>query len=213
MRVVFLGPPGAGKGTVAKLWSRRHALPHISTGDLLRGHIREKTGLGKKAASYVEAGRLVPDDLVIEMMRERLLEADASRGFILDGFPRTEGQAQALGAMLQEEGMALDHALNFEVTDETILRRLAGRRTCERCGEIYHVTNIPPKREGRCDRCEGTLIQREDDKAETILKRLEVYRKETAPVIGYYGKEGLLRSVSGDLEVRDLEPILQKLLV
>jgi adenylate kinase len=213
MRVVFLGPPGAGKGTVAKLLSRRHALPHISTGDLLRAHIREKTGLGKKAASYVEAGKLVPDDLVIEMMRERLLEADASRGFILDGFPRTEGQAQALGAMLQEEGMALDHALNFEVTDETILRRLAGRRTCERCGEIYHVTNIPPKREGRCDRCEGTLIQREDDKAETILKRLEVYRKETAPVIGYYGKEGLLRSVSGDLEVRDLEPILQKLLV
>lgn len=213
MRVVFLGPPGAGKGTVAKLLSRRHALPHISTGDLLRAHIREKTGLGKKAASYVETGKLVPDDLVIEMMRERLLEADASRGFILDGFPRTEGQAQALGTMLQEEGMALDHALNFEVTDETILKRLAGRRTCERCGEIYHVTNIPPKREGRCDRCEGTLIQREDDKAETILKRLEVYRKETAPVIGYYGKEGLLRSISGDLEMRDLEPILQKLLV
>ena len=213
MRLILLGPPGAGKGTFAKIYARRLKLPHISTGDLLRSHIQQKTELGKKAAALVEKGQLVPDTLVIEIVRAGLRETDARSGFILDGFPRTEAQAIALDEMLQQEHLRIDHVLNFDSTDAKIIWRLSGRRTCSKCGEIYHVTNIPPKVTGICDRCSGELVQRKDDNEETVRKRLEVYRKETLPLIRYYEKKELLRHLNGDLEVSDLEPILEQLLV
>lgn len=213
MRVVLLGPPGAGKGTVAKILSKRWQVPHVSAGDLLRGHIAGKTALGRKASKFVDKGRLVPDGLVIEMMRERLSEEDASRGFILDGFPRTEEQARALGRLLEESGVALDGAINFEASDEKILMRLSGRRTCEKCGAIYHLKNIPPQIPGVCDECGGKLIQRNDDQEATVRERLEVYRKETLPLIQYYAGKGLLKTIPADKEIGELGPILEKLVV
>lgn len=210
MKLILLGPPGAGKGTMAKVLSRRFGIPHLSAGDLLRTHIRDKTELGRKAASFVDNGQLVPDDLVIEMMRERLLREDASRGFILDGFPRTEGQARALDQLLQGERMMVDHVFDFDASAEKITERLSGRRICSKCQEIYHLKNMPPKIASVCDRCGGELVQRKDDAAETVQMRLEVYRQETAPLIRYYDKQKLLRRVPADLEVKDLEPILEK---
>jgi len=207
-----LGPPGAGKGTVAKVLAKKIRIPHISAGDLLRTHMRKKTELGKKASLFVDKGQLVPDDLVIEMMRKRLLQSDALQGFILDGFPRTEGQAKALDKLLSDEHMTVDHVLNFDASNKKITERLSGRRICSKCQEIYHLKNIPPKVSGICDRCGGELIQRKDDAAGTIQKRLEVYREETAPLIRYYDEQKLLRHVPADLEVSDLEPILEKLM-
>ena len=212
MRLIFLGPPGAGKGTMAKVLSKSHSLLHLSTGDLLRANIKEKTALGKEAASFVENGKLVPDQLVIEMMRHRLREQDARIGFILDGFPRTTEQAKALDKLLAEETMKVDHAINFDASDGKIIDRLSGRRICGKCGAIYHLKNIPPKQEGICDQCGGTLVQRKDDNEETVRRRLEVYREETAPLIEYYERQNLLRTVPGDLDVHELDPILNKIL-
>lgn len=212
MRFIFIGPPGAGKGTVAKILSRRFSIPHISTGDLLRAHIQQKSELGRQAVAYVEQGKLVPDGLVIEMVRERLKETDASQGFILDGFPRTVEQAEALGKLLREEEILVEHILNFDASNAKIIERLSGRRICSKCGEIYHVRNIPPKKEGLCDRCGGELIQRKDDSEDTVRRRLEVYRKETAPLIDYYNRARLLKDLPADLEVAELNPILDQLL-
>lgn len=211
MRLILLGPPGAGKGTMAKILSRRHGVPHISAGDLLRGHIQRRTELGKKASDYVGKGELVPDGLVIDMIRERLNQKDASSGFILDGFPRTEGQALALDDLLREAQIVADYALNFDASAAKIIERLSGRRTCGACGEIYHLKNIPPKVNGVCDRCGGKLVQREDDTEETVRTRLEIYRRETEPLIAYYKVRGLLRDVPADLEVMQLEPVIEDL--
>ncbi len=212
MRLIFLGPPGAGKGTMAKKLSKSRGLLHLSTGDLLRANIKEKTALGKEAVSFVENGKLVPDQLVIEMMRHRLREQDARKGFILDGFPRTTEQAKALDGLLGEENMKLDHAVNFDASDGKIIERLSGRRICGKCGAIYHLKNIPPKQPGICDQCGGSLVQRKDDNEETVRRRLEVYREETAPLIEYYERQNLLRTVPGELDVHELEPIVKKIL-
>ncbi len=213
MRLIFLGPPGAGKGTMAKVLSKRYNVAHLSTGDLLRANIQARTSLGKEAASFVDNGKLVPDQLVIEMMRQRLREKDAKPGFILDGFPRTTEQAKALDQLLQEEEMEVGHAINFDASDKKIIERLSGRRICGKCGAIYHLKNIPPKQPGICDQCGSALIQRKDDAEDTVRKRLEVYRKETAPLIDYYERQKLLRTVPGDLNVDELDPILKKILV
>jgi len=201
MRVVFLGPPGAGKGTQAERLCRDTRWAHISTGDLLREAVVRKTGLGLKAAEFMETGRLVPDDLVVSFVAERIRKDDAKNGFVLDGFPRTVVQAEMLEKTLDELGMKLDSVLYFATDRAVVLKRLSGRRICRKCGANYHVTNIPPKVEGVCDRCGGELYQRDDDRPATVSKRLEVYETETAPLIRFYEKCGLLREMSGNLEV------------
>lgn len=192
MKMVFLGPPGAGKGTLAAMASSKKHLPHISTGDLFRAAIKNETLLGKKVKSILAEGRLVPDDLTIELVRERLSRADAAQGWILDGFPRTIGQAEALQAI-----DAVELVVNFDVRDEIILARLMGRRVCKDCGKIYHVATMPPAKEGVCDVCGGNLAIRPDDSEASIKTRLAAYREQTEPLIDWYGKLGILATIDG----------------
>jgi adenylate kinase len=196
MRVILFGPPGAGKGTIAGVLTEKLSIPHIATGDMLREEVREGTQLGRKAQGYMEAGDLVPDDLIVEMTRGRLAQADAQRGFILDGFPRTVAQAQALEQMLGGEP---DVVIDLQVPEEELVRRLSGRRVCPKCGAIYQVDTMPPRQPGICDRCGSKLIQRSDDTPEAVRNRLQVYRRQSEPVLGYYRERGLLRSVDGTL--------------
>jgi len=207
--MVLLGPPGAGKGTHAKILSERYQIPHISTGDLLRGQIQNGTPLGKRAKSFIDSGKLVPDEVVIDMVGERLSQPDACGGFILDGFPRTVEQAKALDQMLAERNTPLNLVLEFDTSEKVIVDRLSGRRACSQCNANYHVRNIPPKREGICDMCGSSLIQRKDDVPDTIRKRLKVYEDQTAPLIQFYKQRKLLQAVNGDLEV---EPLQKELL-
>jgi len=197
MRWILLGPPGAGKGTQAKRLVERLGVPQLSTGDMLRRHEAEGTPLGREAKGYMDRGALVPDAVLIGMMRERVQAADCTRGYILDGFPRTPAQAEALGALLKELGTPLDGALSLEVPEAVLVRRLGGRWTCRSCEAMYHATDHPPQVAGRCDRCGGTLYQRADDGEETVRRRLQVYREQTEPLIGYYERAGLLRRVEG----------------
>lgn len=197
MRLIFLGPPGAGKGTQAKMLIERYNIPQISTGDILRAAVKEGTPLGKKAKEYMEAGKLVTDDIVIGIMQDRMKQDDCKAGFILDGFPRTVAQAEALDAMLKDLNMPLDKVLALTVPDEELLKRLTGRRTCKACGQMYHIVFDPPKKEGLCDKCSAELYQRADDNEETIKNRLSVYHSQTAPLLEYYGKKGLLREIDG----------------
>ena len=192
MKMVFLGPPGAGKGTLAAMASKNLGLPHISTGDLFRAAIKNETGLGKTVKSILAEGRLVPDDLTIALVKERLSMADTGKGWILDGFPRTIAQAEALQSLAP-----VDIVVNFEVKDELILYRLTGRRVCRNCGKIYHIATMAPDREGVCDVCGGELYVRSDDREEAIKTRLEAYRDQTEPLIEWYGKLGLLVAVDG----------------
>ncbi len=212
MRLVFVGPPGAGKGTHAKILSERYKIPHISTGDILRARIKDGSEIGMKAKAYVESGGLVPDAIVIQMVKERLQEKDTKRGFILDGFPRTLGQAEAFGKALSQVGISLDAVIDFKASLSTILRRLTGRRICPKCNANYHAVNMPPKKKDICDKCGEALIQRKDDQESTIRKRLEVYEKDTQPLVNYYEKLGLLKEVNADLEVEDLDKRLQDVL-
>ncbi len=198
MNLVFLGPPGAGKGTQAKRLSREHSWPHISTGDILREAVSQGTELGKKAKEYMEKGELVPDEVVIGIIEERLGKEDAENGFILDGFPRTVKQAQSLDEVLGEMGKSLDAVLYFKVSEDEVIKRLTGRRTCKDCGAIFHTLFNPPAQENVCDRCGGELRQREDDREETVRRRLEVYLAQTAPLIHYYQEKGLLKEVNGE---------------
>jgi len=188
MNLIFLGPPGVGKGTVAKYFVKEHNIPQISTGDLLRASIKEGSELGKQAKSYMDAGKLVPDEIVINLIRERISKEDCKNGFILDGFPRTIPQAEALDS----SAIVIDKVLNFVATEKTIIFRISGRRTCKKCNAIYHTTNIPPKIKGKCDKCKGELFQRSDDKPEAVKKRLEIYSQQTQPLIDYYKKRGIL---------------------
>jgi len=197
MRLVFLGAPGAGKGTQAKRLVEKYGIPQISTGDLLRGAVAAGTPLGKEAKAYMDRGELVPDKVVLGMVKERLSQNDCKKGFILDGFPRNVAQAEALDKMLSEMNMPLDLALNLDVPFDDLLKRLTGRRTCRSCGQMYNVYYSPSKVEDKCDKCGGELFQRDDDKEETIRKRLEVYKAQTEPLIDYYTKKGILKSVEG----------------
>ncbi len=198
MRIILLGPPGSGKGTLAADLSRHFSIPHISTGDLFRHHMRTGTPLGRLAESHIRSGGLVPDSVTVDMVRERLAQPDCADGFLLDGFPRTEPQAHALAAMLAESGQALDHVLDLRVRDDTIIRRLSGRRLCPACGAGYNLVSAPPRLEGVCDACGKPLEQRADDRAETVLRRLETYHAQTAPLVGFYEAQGLLMPVPNE---------------
>jgi len=190
MNLIFLGPPGVGKGTIAKEVVKEKNIPQISTGDLLRAAVKKGSELGIKAKGYMDSGKLVPDDLVIDLLKKRIKKDDCQEGFILDGFPRTIPQAESL------EGEAkIDKTMNFKALNETIIQRLSGRRTCKKCNAIFHITNIPPKVEGICDKCGGELFQRDDDKPDAIKKRLEVYQKQTAPLIDFYKEKGILADI------------------
>jgi len=197
MRMILLGPPGAGKGTQAKDLVEKYGIPQISTGDILRKNLAEKTPLGLEAKKFMDAGGLVPDAVVIGIVKERLKEADCKTGYILDGFPRTVPQAQELDKALAEMKTPLDKVLSIEVADEELVGRLAGRRTCRGCQQGFHVKFKPPKTDGKCDKCGGELYQRDDDKEEAIKNRLVVYQSSTAPLIDYYKGKGLLRDVNG----------------
>jgi adenylate kinase len=203
MNLIFLGAPGAGKGTLANLVSKEYRIPQISTGDLFRTAVKEGNELGRRVQGIMEKGELVPDSLTVELVKERLSKPDASGGYILDGFPRTVAQADALAEFQQ-----IDAVVNFAISDELVIRRLSGRRVCRSCGAIYHVENMPPKVEGKCDACGGELYIRDDDKIESIQNRLRVYKKQTEPLIDYYRDKGLLREIdSSKSPERSLEQI------
>jgi|Deesub1362B_J571_1020462.scaffolds.fasta_scaffold00104_22 adenylate kinase len=197
MRIVLLGAPGAGKGTQAKKMVEKYGIPQISTGDILRKAVADGTPLGKEAKQYMDKGELVPDSVVIGLVKERLAQDDCKKGFILDGFPRNTSQAETLDKVLEEMGVPLQVALSVDVDFDVLMKRLTGRRTCRQCGQMYNIYYNPPKQEGVCDKCGGELYQRDDDKEETIRKRLEVYEAQTAPLIEYYDKKGILKRVNG----------------
>lgn len=204
MHLIFMGPPGAGKGTQAEIFRERHGIPHISTGDILRLAVREGTPIGRLAQAYVQRGDLVPDEVMHEIVRTRLAEPDCASGFILDGYPRTLPQAEALDLMLGGWRRRLDAAVFFEIREEVLLRRLTGRQVCPRCGAIYHLDYKPPRRPGRCD-LDGTgLVQRRDDAPETVLHRLQVFRQWTAPLVDYYRERGLFLAVNAEGPVEDV---------
>lgn len=204
MRVILLGPPGAGKGTQAQRLTQTLGIPQVSTGDILRAAVAAGTPLGREAKATMDQGALVPDGVVIGIIRERLAAPDCARGYILDGFPRTAAQAEALGETLQALGTPLTAVLSITVDPEELVRRLSGRRTCGNCGAAYHMETAPPRRAGLCDRCGGALLVREDDREETIRKRLAVYREQTAPLVAYYRGRGLLREVDGRGDIDDV---------
>jgi len=204
MRLVLLGAPGAGKGTQAKKLIEKYGMPQISTGDLLRAAVSAGTPLGKEAKSVMDKGELVPDRIVLGMVEERLKQDDCKKGYILDGFPRNTAQAEALDKMLAALNMSLSAALSVDVPFDDLMKRLTGRRTCKACGQMYNMYFKPPAKEGTCDKCSGELFQRDDDKEATIKKRLEVYNAQTAPLIEYYGKKGILKSVSGTGNIDDI---------
>ena len=197
LRTILLGPPGAGKGTQAVNIVDKYGIPHISTGDIFRANIKNGTELGKKAQEYMNRGELVPDDLVIEIATTRLLEDDCKNGFLLDGFPRTVYQAEKLDEFLAAHGSKIDKVLDIAVEKEELITRLTGRRVCKACGASFHVVNIPPKTEGICDRCGGELIQRADDTIETVANRIDVYEKQTKPLVDYYEKAGNIAHIDG----------------
>ena len=206
MKVIFLGPPGAGKGTHAKIIADAYKLAHLAAGDCLRRHIKGNTNLGAKAKDIIEKGSLVPDQLVNKMMEEEMWRSRTRvRGYILDGYPRTTKQAAALDKYFKKEKTTLSGAINFNASEKMILERLGGRLACVQCGANYHVKNIPTKNAGVCDKCGGEVKQRKDDTPETIKHRLEVYHKETAPLIEYYSKKNLMHEIDGDLGIKDLQ--------
>lgn len=209
---MFLGPPGGGKGTHAKRLSKRYEIPHISTGDILRECVQEGSPLGKRIKSFIENGKLVPDELIIEMVDERLRKPDVQKGFILDGFPRTIEQAKALDQILEKRKLPLNLVIDFNTSEEVIIRRLSGRRICTKCGANYHVKNIPPSREGICDTCGSTLTQRKDDEENTVRTRLKIYHAETIPLEQFYKDHQLLATVNGGLEIEPLEKDLWRLM-
>ena len=212
MRLILLGGPGAGKGTQAKKLVEKYNIPQISTGDILRGAVKNNTELGQKAKSFMDSGELVPDEVIIGIVKDRIQEEDCKNGFIFDGFPRTTAQAEALDTMLTELNITLDAAINFKVSDEVIVARMSGRRTCAQCQAVFNVKFNPPKQEGVCDKCSGELTQRDDEKEEVVRNRLKVYEDQTAPLIEFYNNKGLLKNVNGEQEINTIFEELTNLL-
>ena len=204
MKIIMLGAPGAGKGTQAKMIAEKYGLPHVSTGDIFRANLKEGTPLGMKAKEYMDKGALVPDELTVEILLDRVAKDDCSGGYVLDGFPRTIPQAEVLDSELAKIDDAVDLAIDVEVPDENIVRRMSGRRACLKCGATYHIEHIPPKKEGICDACGEPLVQRDDDREETVKKRLAVYHEQTQPLIDYYTKKGILKTVDGTKDMKDV---------
>ena len=212
MKIIMLGAPGAGKGTQAKKIADKYQIPHISTGDIFRANIKEGTELGKKAKSYMDQGQLVPDELTLELIMDRFQNPDCKNGYVLDGFPRTIPQAEALTEALAKKGETIDYAINVEVPDENIINRMGGRRACLACGSTYHIVYAPTKVEGICDRCGEKLVLRDDDKPETVKNRLNVYHDQTQPLIEYYTKQGKLAEVDGTQSMEDVFNAIVKIL-
>lgn len=204
MKIIMLGAPGAGKGTQAKMLAEKYGIPHISTGDIFRANIKNGTELSAKAKEYMDKGLLVPDELVVDLIMDRFKADDCKNGYILDGFPRTIPQAEALDAALAANGEKIDYAVNVEVPDENIVNRMSGRRACVGCGATYHIVYNPTKVEGKCDTCGADLILRDDDKPETVLNRLKVYHEQTQPLIDFYTKKGVIAEVDGTKDMKDV---------
>ncbi|MCG6983402.1 MAG: adenylate kinase [Deltaproteobacteria bacterium] len=204
MNIILLGPPGAGKGTQAKMLIDKYQIPQISTGDILRAAVKEGTTLGKEAKSFMDKGQLVPDSVVIGIVEERIQEPDCTKGYMLDGFPRTVPQAEALDGMLSKLSVGIDHVVSIEVANDELVKRLTGRRTCRECGAGYHVMFDPPKVEGVCDKCGGELYQRDDDNEQTVRSRLNVYESQTLPLIDYYKAQGKIRPIDGVGEIKEI---------
>ena len=212
MKIIMLGAPGAGKGTQADKICAKYNIPHISTGDIFRANIKNNTELGQKAKSYMDKGELVPDELVVDLVVDRIKADDCTNGYVLDGFPRTIPQAEALTEALDKIGEKLDYAIDVEVPDDNIINRMSGRRACVACGGTYHIKFNPTKKEGICDACGGELILRDDDKPETVKQRLTVYHDQTQPLIDYYTKEGILKEVDGTLDLQAVFAEIVKIL-
>ncbi len=204
MKIIMLGAPGAGKGTQAKMIAEKFGIPHISTGDIFRANIKNGTELGAKAKEYMDKGLLVPDELVVDLIMDRFKADDCKNGYILDGFPRTIPQAEALDKALSANGESVDYAIDVEVPDENIVNRMSGRRACVGCGATYHIKYNPTKVEGKCDACGEALILRDDDKPETVLNRLNVYHEQTQPLIDYYNEKGILKEVDGTVDMNEV---------
>lgn len=212
MKIIMLGAPGAGKGTQAKKIAEKYAIPHISTGDIFRANIKNGTELGKKAKTYMDQGLLVPDELVVDLVVDRVNQEDCVNGYVLDGFPRTIPQAEALDKALEDLGQKMDYAINVEVPDANIVNRMSGRRACVDCGATYHIVYAPTKEENVCDNCHGTLILRDDDKPETVQKRLNVYHEQTQPLIDYYTNKNILVEVDGTVDINDVFGAIENIL-
>ena len=212
MKIVMLGAPGAGKGTQAKMIAEKYTIPHISTGDIFRTNIKEGTPLGLEAKSYMDQGKLVPDELTVKILLDRVSKDDCKNGYVLDGFPRTIPQANVLKEALAKQNDKIDFAINVDVPDENIVRRMSGRRACVTCGATYHIEHVPPKTEGICDKCGSALILRDDDKPDTVLNRLKVYHDQTQPLIDFYNNEGILKEVDGTIDVKDVFESITKIL-
>ena len=204
MKIVMLGAPGAGKGTQAQMIADKYHIPHVSTGDIFRANIKNGTELGMEAKKYMDQGLLVPDELTVKILLDRVAQEDCKDGYLLDGFPRTIPQAEVLDKALAELGDAIDCAVNVDVPDENIVKRMSGRRACLSCGSTYHIEHIPPKKEGVCDKCGTELVLRDDDKPETVLNRLEVYHKQTQPLIQFYEEKGVLKTVDGTKPMKEV---------
>ena len=212
MKIIMLVAPGAGKGTQAKMIAEKYSVPHISTGDIFRANIKEGTELGKEVKSYMDQGLLVPDELTVRILLDRVSREDCSGGYILDGFPRTIPQAQVLEQELAKMGDAIDFAIDVEVPDEEIIGRMTGRRACVGCGATYHIVHIPPRQEGICNECGKELILRDDDKLETVKKRLDVYHEQTQPLIEFYAEKGILRTIDGTAPMQDVFTVIGTIL-
>ena len=212
MKIIMLGAPGAGKGTQAKKIAEKYQIPHISTGDIFRANIKNGTELGMEAKKYMDQGLLVPDELTVRILLDRVAQDDCKNGYVLDGFPRTIPQAEVLDSELTKLGDHIDYAINVDVPDENIVKRMSGRRACLTCGATYHIEHVPPKKEGICDVCGQELVLRDDDKPETVKKRLDVYHDQTQPLIEYYQKAGVLAQVDGTMDMEDVFQAIVKIL-
>ena len=212
MKIIMLGAPGAGKGTQAIMIAEKYGIPHVSTGDIFRANIKNNTPLGQEAKTYMDKGALVPDELTVKILLDRVAKDDCKNGYVLDGFPRTLVQADVLKDALNKLNDSIDYAINVDVPDENIIKRMSGRRACLKCGATYHIEHVPPKKEGICDNCGEALVLRDDDKPETVQKRLSVYHEQTQPLIEYYNKEGILKNVDGTQDMNKVFEDITKIL-